>query len=633
MGFWGAFIDFDGGAKAPPYIFYSHIVGWGQVLNYNNSDNSRPDISGHTSGHPSGIAESGLPSTSRITALALLLPAVLIFCCLAGGSSSFGSDPGRASGHALHSSAHQAASPKQGQGSLASPEKAKNAGTAPAVAISYPPGKKLITPYRQVFLEGKIRASSGIRRVELNGQELFNGAELEVLIQKNWPKLNRGNQGLASQNQDPSRGKGMSKMRQTLKSSLEKYNLYYLNQICPLKEGDNRLNLVVEDNLGHRATKSLDIRYTPLARDRQAKDSHQGQAEGSYQSHVKDSHQSHVEDSHQSHVKGSHQGHVEGSGHTDTRGLDVRAIPPKERSGNLGNPEDQHSYQGHVEESSGSLGSPEDQHRMILALIPPARKASASSAALNAGTGNASTGNASTGASLNAGTGNTGTGNAGTGAASNASTGNAGTGGDDLGDDLSDYIYHRLSESFTRQGRFQLVERAKLPWLLIEKAIQTKDISQQEFARQIGHLTPAEGVIFVEVQKLDNGLEIAGRLVDLKSAALISHRVFAPVREPQGHQAFEELDTIISGLAIKFRDSFPLLTGVVLAREGPNIQINLGSEKAIFRGIWYNILRDDGQELICRAVVEEVAERTSRARVIEKEKIREIRQGCLVSTR
>lgn len=520
--------------------------------------------------------KSDIPCTSRITALGLMLPALFIFCCLAGGSLSFGSEPS----HTLHSPAHQAASPKHG--SLASPEKAENADIVPTVAISYPPAERLFTPYRQIFLEGKIRAKNGIRRIELNGQELFNGMEIEAIFQKNWPKINRGNQDnqsnqeLARQSQDLSRGKGMSKiygpskgqglskvktqskaqdlakMRQTLKSNLEKYNLYYLNQICTLKEGDNRLNLVVEDNLGHKATKSLDIRSAPQVKDTQVKDSHQS--------------------------------------HTDARELDVRAIPPKENS-----------------ESSENPGIPESRHRMILALIPPTKKAGTPgiAPAVHAAQGTAP---AAGGAPV-AGTGSTGS------------------------DDFSDYIYHRLTESFTRQGRFQLVERSKLPCLLIEKAIQTKDISQQEFTRQLSHLTPAEGVIFVDVQKRDNGLEIVARLVDMKSATLVFHRVFAPVREPKGHQAFEELNTIISGLAMKFRDSFPLLTGAVMAREGPIIQVDLGSEKGIFRGIWYNIMRGDGREVICRAVVEEVAKGTSRARVIEEEKSREIRQGCRVSTR
>ena len=542
-----------------------------------------------------------------------MLPALLIFCCLAGGSSSFGSDPS----HAVHSSAHQSASSKQG--SLVSTEKAKNVGIAPTIAISYPPGERLIIPYRQIFLEGKIQAQNGIRRIELNDQELFNRAELEALIQKTWPKLDGGNQsnqrnqGIANKKQDPSKGQvllpqvqatskaqglpkaqDLTQMQQTLKSSLEKYNLYYLNQICTLKEGDNRLNLVVEDNLGHKATKSLDIRSAPQVKNTQVENTKVENAQ----------------------VKGSHQGH------TDAKGLDVGAIPPKENSESPG------SFGSNG--SIGSIGSTEGQHRMILALIPPAKETAAGKNGLFSpanksgvpGTpdtapvaGIAPAAGAAQGAAPAAGT-----------------TPVAGT-GDTGGDDLSDYIYHRLSESFTRQGRFQLVERAKLPWLLIEKAIQAKDISQQEFTRQLGHLTPAEGVIFLDMQKRDNGLEIMARLVDMKSATLVFHRVFAPVIEPQGHQAFEELNTIISGLAMKFRDSFPLLAGAVLSREGPIIRVNLGSEKGIFRGIWYNIMGGEGREIICRAVVEEVAKGTSMARVIEEKKIREIRPGCRVSTR
>ncbi|MEW5804505.1 MAG: hypothetical protein AB1847_20625 [bacterium] len=510
---------------------------------------------------------------------------------------------------------HQAVSINQVYSShQASSISSENAGVAPIITISHPSAEKLTTPHRQVFLEGKIQAQNGLRRIVLNGQELFNRAELDLLIKKTWPDLKQGKQGSATQNRDLPRSQELSKvqtpskMQQTLTSSLDKYTLYYLNQICPLKEGYNRLDLLAEDNQGHRAI----------------------------------------------------------------RRIDIRSIQPEESSWSPGSPEGSVSDDGSPVSpaspvSPGNPASPgaESQHRMILALIPPAKKAAGnenlpapSSKTDTAGKAGIVSAIDAAGAADMAGTTDVDLDASGTAHPANAANS---AGVPHNGDDLSDYIYHRLNESFTRQARFRLVERDKLPWLLIEKVIQAQGTSQsisqgasqtvsqgasqtasrginqamtqQEIARQIGQFTPAEGVIFMEVEKQDNGIEILARLVNLTSVTLAFHKVFAPVSEPLSHQDFEELNTIISGLAMKFRDSLPLLTGTVLAREGSTIRVNLGSKKGILRGMWYNIINARGRGVLCRAVVEAVAKETSRARIIEGEKIGEIRPGCQVSTR
>ena len=346
--------------------------------------------------------------------------------------------------------------------------------------ISYPTEENLITSYQQIFLQGKIQAKNGIRKIELNSQDIFDADELNALVTKNWPKLR---QALMKQNLKP------EKVRQILELSLKKFNLYHLNQIYSLNDNDNSLILQVEDNLGHKAIKQLHIKYMQL----------------------KDSFKIH--------------------------------------------------------------------HRMNLAIIPPVQEA----------------------------------------------------GTDQV--DLQDYIYQRLCESFTRQARFNLVERSKLPWLMIEKAIQTKEISMQEIAGQIGHLTSADGVIFLEVQKMNDGIEILAKLVDIKGSILFIHSIFSVGNDSRGHKGFEDLNTAIDGLAMKFRDSIPLLRGTILSQNGSTIQVNLGSEKGIFPGISYNIFKKDGEELFSRALVEKVSKGTSIARIAETEKNKPIKAEYRVSTR
>ncbi len=206
--------------------------------------------------------------------------------------------------------------------------------------------------------------------------------------------------------------------------------------------------------------------------------------------------------------------------------------------------------------------------------------------------------------------------------------------------DVQLYMHNRLTESFTRQARFNLVEREKLPWLLIEKAIRTrgiskKDIVQRNIANKLCQMSQAEGIIFAELQKTNKGIEILGRFVNVETGAtLFSHRVFAPIQQIKSNKNFEDLNMIVSGLAIKFRDSFPLCAGKITTKKGRIIHVDLGADEGLFPGMGYNIYKDkDGRELISKAVIKEVTKDSSKAGILKGEKSWGIKRGYLVITR
>jgi len=416
------------------------------------------------------------------------------------------------------------------------------------ITITYPPlAKRLTTPYRQIFVEGKICAPNGLRRIEFNGQELFNKAALDELIRQNWSKIESKDERKTSERKEGPKTSGASSLKppsnlqQSIKSCLERYSLYYLHQLCSLTEGENSLKLLVEDNAGQVVSRVLKVHSAPAE-------------------------------------------------------LTLKPQPQTAW------PEAKLSLRQTARHQAAAW--PEDiplsQERMILAILPPLKKAAADA------------------------------------------------GSDSSSIRLADYIYHRLGEAISRQARFRLVERAKLPWLLIEKAIQSGNLSWQQICRQISHLTPADGVMFIEVQRSKDsfgqeGLDIQGRLVNLESTTLAIHRVFVPTVEPQSDQDFEELNTAVFGLAMKFRDFLPLLTGTVLSRSGSVIKVDLGSEKGVLCGMCYNIYNnndnnndekaDRQRRPLCRAIVKEVAKGISTARIIESELSSKIRPGCIVMTR
>lgn len=194
--------------------------------------------------------------------------------------------------------------------------------------------------------------------------------------------------------------------------------------------------------------------------------------------------------------------------------------------------------------------------------------------------------------------------------------------------DLQRYIYNKFIESFINDGRFNLVEREKLPWVIIEKTIQSGDrVYQEDIAQEIGEMASAEGVICGYIQKRADGTEILARFVEVDTGLIrLFHDVFTPSEE------IKNIHTITSGLAMKFRDSFPVCTGTIIAKKGKTIHVDTGSEERIFPGMRFNIFKDE-RELIGQASIREAGEGFSEAEIQKGDTSRDIDVGHWVRTR
>ncbi|MEW5804504.1 MAG: hypothetical protein AB1847_20620 [bacterium] len=387
--------------------------------------------------------------------------------------------------------------------------------------ITNPPAEDFTTHYQEIFLEGRIRTRKGIRKIELNGQQLFNVSEIQSVMEKHMEELRHK---LLEQRKDPERS------IQLLREAIESFNIYYLNQRITLagrnaEEKITDLNLRVEDGLGNLGSRHYRIKKVPR------------------------------------------------------------------------------------EEILKS------EQRMTLALLPFETTAA-------------------------------------------SREGNSYL-------QLQSYLNTKSLEAFISQGRFNLVEREKFPNLLIEKAIQLEqsgqpgqppgqsrqpvqpvrpgqserseqssiwsgrsiqssqsgqpaqswggETYQADRAQKIGQMVAAEGVICGYIQKREDGTEILARFVEVKTGIIrLYHDVFTP------EESRESLDTITAGLAMKFRDAFPICAGSIIARKGKVIRVDFGSEKGIFPGMIYNIFEDE-QDLIARASISEVGKGSSEAEISEGE--------------
>lgn len=194
--------------------------------------------------------------------------------------------------------------------------------------------------------------------------------------------------------------------------------------------------------------------------------------------------------------------------------------------------------------------------------------------------------------------------------------------------DRRNYIYKTLHESFIKQGRFNLLEKEDLPWRLIEKECQFERICEEEVVRTIAGRTTAEGIICGGIKKwMDGGVEIKALFMEPEQGEVcLLHDVFSL------KDNVDDLRTILNGLAMKFRDSFPTRIGEIIEIDGQLIQVNIGSKKGILPCIRYNVFQTE-EELLNRAVVKDVEEESSRAKVIEEDRSREIERGFRVRTR
>ena len=190
------------------------------------------------------------------------------------------------------------------------------------------------------------------------------------------------------------------------------------------------------------------------------------------------------------------------------------------------------------------------------------------------------------------------------------------------------YVYNKLIESFFDHNRFNLVEREKLPWILIEKTIQSGGkLYKESVAQETGQMVSADGVVCGYIQKREDGIEILARFIEVDTGIIrLFHDVFSPSDD------FKDINLITAGLAMKFRDSFPICTGSITSEKGNTIHIDIGSEKGIFPGMSFNIFKDE-RELIGKAYIRNVEEGSCEAEIPKTERFQGIKTGYKVRAR
>lgn len=157
---------------------------------------------------------------------------------------------------------------------------------------------------------------------------------------------------------------------------------------------------------------------------------------------------------------------------------------------------------------------------------------------------------------------------------------------------LGDVIYDRLIAAFVNQGRFHLIERERMEEVLSELRLSQTELADPGTAMKIGKIVVADAILIGAIYESKNQIEILTRLVDTETASVMAAKdVFDEDKSMSG------IERLVDGLALKYRQSFPVLEGVVMKKKGKIVVTDLGEDKRIKRNMRLILFRD-GEEIL-----------------------------------
>jgi hypothetical protein len=122
--------------------------------------------------------------------------------------------------------------------------------------------------------------------------------------------------------------------------------------------------------------------------------------------------------------------------------------------------------------------------------------------------------------------------------------------------------------------RFQIVERERLDLILQEQQLANTRLIDQATAVRLGRLATAQAIVTGRQVQTSTGTEIVSRVIDSETGEILS--VSDAYSEASGLTAVKEL---AQPLALKIQREFPLVDGLVLAKQKQIIFTDLNQEK------------------------------------------------------
>lgn len=139
---------------------------------------------------------------------------------------------------------------------------------------------------------------------------------------------------------------------------------------------------------------------------------------------------------------------------------------------------------------------------------------------------------------------------------------------------LAPSVYDQLLSALVNQERFQIVEREQLEAILREQKLSQSALVDPSTAAKVGKIAAADAILIGSVTETPNALEVFTRFVDVETAEILAAEDIYGEGLTLG-----TVGPLMEGLALKLRQRFPLLQGLVVKTEGKKVFFDLGKKQ------------------------------------------------------
>jgi TolB-like protein/tetratricopeptide (TPR) repeat protein len=153
-----------------------------------------------------------------------------------------------------------------------------------------------------------------------------------------------------------------------------------------------------------------------------------------------------------------------------------------------------------------------------------------------------------------------------------------------------DTVFDGLISAFVDQKRFHLIERERMEEVLRELRLGQTELAEPGTASRIGKIVVADAILTGTIYESKDAIEVFTRLVDTETSEIMDAQdVFDQDR------SLPAMKKLMQGLALKYRQSFPLVEGLVIKKDGKAILTNLGEEKNVKKNMGLILFREGGE--------------------------------------
>jgi class 3 adenylate cyclase/CHAT domain-containing protein/tetratricopeptide (TPR) repeat protein len=151
------------------------------------------------------------------------------------------------------------------------------------------------------------------------------------------------------------------------------------------------------------------------------------------------------------------------------------------------------------------------------------------------------------------------------------------------------FITAGMLEYMLRFGRVNLVERAILDRLLEELKLGTSDLVDRTTALALGKLMAAKLILFGQIQYLGSQILVSARLIETETG-----RIRATLNQSFGNAVPTSVisESLSTTLSKDLGRLYPL-RGKISALEGGQIELNIGEEEGVRRGLRFRVIGGD----------------------------------------